>query len=119
MRISGTHLVLSATDLSNFLSCRHRTALEMAEAGGTRHRAKFDDPLLEIMFARGLEHEKAFVESLRSESRHVVDLATVKDREAAIAQTLDAMRAGADVIVQGALSDGRWYGRPDVMRRVE
>ena len=29
------------------------------------------------------------------------------------------MRSGAAVIVQAALSDGRWYGRPDVMRRVE
>jgi hypothetical protein len=37
-------LTLSATDLSNFLSCRHRTALEMAEADGKRHRPKFDDP---------------------------------------------------------------------------
>ncbi len=29
------------------------------------------------------------------------------------------MRCGVDVIVQGALADGQWYGRPDVMRRVE
>jgi predicted RecB family nuclease len=115
----GDGLTLSATDLSNFLSCRHRTALEMAEADGKRHRPKFDDPLLEIMFNRGLEHEKAFVESLRTKSQHIVDLADVKEREAASARTLDAMRAGVDVIVQGALSDGRWYGRPDVMRRIE
>ena len=25
------------------------------------------------------------------------------------------MRSGVDVIVQGALRDGRWYGRPDVL----
>ena len=34
MRTSGNELVLSATDLSNFLSCRHLTGLEMAEARG-------------------------------------------------------------------------------------
>jgi predicted RecB family nuclease len=119
MRKTKDGLTLSATDLSNFLSCRHRTALEMAEADGKRRRPKFDDPLLEIMFKRGLEHEKAFVESLRTESQHIIDLADIKEREAAIARTLDAMRAGVDLIVQGALSDGRWYGRPDVMRRIE
>ena len=36
-----------------------------------------------------------------------------------LARTLDLMRGGADVIVQAALGDGRWYGRPDVMRRVD
>ena len=31
MHLLGTELVLSASDLSNFLSCRHRTALDMAD----------------------------------------------------------------------------------------
>src|SRR2546425_9738117 len=119
MHLSDTELLLSATDLSNFLSCRHLTALEMAAALGKRRRPHWDDPLLEILFERGLAHERAYVASLQAAGRTIVDLADVKERDAAIAQTLDAMRAGADVIVQGALSDGRWYGRPDVMRRVE
>ena len=72
-------LVLSATDLSNFLSCRHRTALEMAEAHGKRRRPKWDDPLLEILFKRGLEHEKAYVESLQAAGRRSVDLSDVKE----------------------------------------
>lgn len=112
MQVSGTELALSATDLSNFLSCRHRTALEIAEADGKRHRPKFDDPLLEILFKRGLEHEKAYVASLQTDGRQIVDLADVKNRDAAIARTLDAMRSGVDVIIQAALRDGRWYGRP-------
>src|SRR6266481_6284881 len=29
------------------------------------------------------------------------------------------MERGAEVIAQGALSDGEWFGRPDVLRRVE
>jgi uncharacterized protein len=118
MQLSGTELVLSATDLSNFLSCRHLTALDMAAALGKRRRPHWDDPLLEILFARGLAHEKAYVASLQAQGRKVVTLAEVKERDAAVAQTLDAMRSGADVIVQGALRDGRWYGRPDVLQRV-
>ena len=35
MRPNGESLIGSATDLSNFLSCRHLTALEMAVARGS------------------------------------------------------------------------------------
>ena len=119
MRHGTNEIESSATDLSNFLSCRHRTALEMAEARGRRRRPKWDDPLLEILFKRGLEHEKAYVESLRSDGGKIISLGDLKERDAAVAQTLDSMRSGADVIVQAALRDSRWYGRPDVMRRVE
>jgi predicted RecB family nuclease len=119
MRDAGGHLVLSATDLSNFLSCRHRTALEMAAARGTRRKPKWDDPLLDLLFKRGLEHEKAYVESLQADGRQIVSVAELKDPDAGVGQTLAAMRAGADVIVQAALREGCWYGRPDVMQRVE
>ncbi len=91
----------------------------MAEAEGRRKRPKWDDPLLEILFKRGLEHEKSYVESLQSDDRRIVELADIKERDAVVAQTLDAMRSGADVIVQAGLRDDGWYGRPDVMRRVE
>src|ERR1700722_5834656 len=119
MRVIESVLVLSATDLSHFLSCRHLTALDMAAAQGKLRRPSWDDPLLELLFKRGLDHEKAYVGSLQTHGRHLVDLTDVKERDAAVAGTLDAMRSGADVIVQAALRDGRWYGRPDVMRRVE
>ena len=118
MRNTDGALTLSATDLSNFLSCRHRTALEMAEAVGKRHRPHWEDPLLDILFKRGFEHEKAYVQSLQATGLQIVDLADVKERAAALAQTLDAMASGVDAVVQGALGDGRWYGRPDAMRRV-
>jgi predicted RecB family nuclease len=118
VRLAGGSLILSATDLSNFLSCRHRTALEMGEARGKHPLPWWDDPLRDILFQRGLEHEKAYVESLRAAGRDVVQLADLDSAEA-IARTLDLMRSGADVIVQAALGDGRWHGRPDVLRRVE
>ena len=44
----GTELILSATDLANFLGCRHRTALDMAVAYGARKRPYFNDPLLDL-----------------------------------------------------------------------
>lgn len=79
----------------------------------------WEDPLLELLFKRGLEHEAKYVESPRTDGRRIVDLSDVNGREEKLKQTLDAMRGGADVIVQGALRDGRWFGKPDVMQRWE
>jgi predicted RecB family nuclease len=119
MHLSATELLLSATDLSNFLSCPHLTALSMGVAHGKPGPPKYDDPLLQILFQRGIDHEKTYVASLQPARRQIVDLADVRDSDAAVARTRDAMRSGADVIVQGALRDGRWQGRPDLLQRVE
>ena len=119
MRKISDQIVLSATDLSNFLNCRHLTALELGEARGKRSRPQFYDPVLEALFARGLEHERQYVEGLESAGRRIVNLAEIKDRTEAVARTVNAMRAGADAIVQGALEDGNWYGRPDVLLRTD
>jgi uncharacterized protein len=112
-------LVLSATDLSSFLNCRHRTALELGEARGKRSRPYFHDSVLEALFARGLEHERRYVESLQTPGRHIVHLGDLKDRTEAVVGTLNAMRSGADAIVQSALQDGNWYGRPDVLLKIQ
>lgn len=117
VRASGSDLVLSATDLSNFLGCRHRTAIEMLEARGQRRRPYHDDPLLELLFQRGIDHEQSYVASLREAGRQIVDLSG--DASEATRRTLEAMRSGAEVIVQGAFSEALWFGRPDVLRRVD
>ncbi len=119
MRLVDGRLSVSPTDLANFLACRHRTALELGEARGKRTRPQWSDPLLEILWKRGLEHERGYVAALESTHQPVVDLADVRDRDEAIARTLDTMRAGVDIIIQAALSDGRWYGRPDVLLKVD
>jgi uncharacterized protein len=123
MRVFDSAFDLSASDLSSFLSCRHRTALDMAEALGLRKRPYFgEDPLLQLLIERGLEHEAAYVNTLRAEGLSVVDLSAIgrsSHRRELIDATLSAMRAGADVIVQGGLLGDRWFGKPDIMRRVK
>src|SRR5687768_4832521 len=119
MRLINSELSLSATDLAGFLACRHLTALEMGMAQGTRKRPFFEDPLLEILFARGLAHERSYVASLQGAGKRITDLSEIKNRDDALRATVEAMHGGAEVIVQGALRDGRWYGRPDIMQRLE
>jgi len=111
---------LSATDLSHFLSCRHLTALDLAVIHRAREKPhRPDDPLLELLWKRGMDHEKAYVETLRRDGREVLDLNGIPRNQAdqAIAQTLDAILAGADVIVQAALRHESWFGYADMLVR--
>jgi uncharacterized protein len=118
LRSSGTTIELSASDLSQFLGCRHRTALDLAVAHGQREAPTWVDPVMLVLQQRGLDHERGYADALRAEGLVVVDLAE-QGGDDAVARTLDAMRAGANVILQPALRNGRWFGRPDVLRRVE
>ena len=90
----------------------------MEAAASVRKRPYFDDPLLELLFARGAEHEKAHIDSLRKAGYEALDLNHLMDRDEQVAATLAAMRAGTDVIVQGALRQEQWFGRPDLLRRI-
>jgi predicted RecB family nuclease len=118
MRYSGSTLSLAATDLSNFLGCRHRTALEMESAAGTLYKPFLDNPLLQLLRQRGVEHEQQHLQTLRNSRREVVDLSDAANSRDPVDATLAAMRAGADVIYQGALQDEQWYGRPDLLIRI-
>jgi predicted RecB family nuclease len=119
MHLHGRDLVLSATDLSNFLSCRHRTALDMAAAHGARAYPRVDDPLLELLWQRGRDHEKRYVDSLRGGGATFAELTGVDDPVEHLEMTLEEMHKGTHTIVQGGLSDGHWFGKPDILRRVE
>jgi uncharacterized protein len=119
MKLFEDHLSLSPTDLSYFLGCRHRTALELSVAHGIRRRPAWNDPLLEVLFELGRDHERRYVASLATSGARLVDLSDRHRRDEAIARTLEAMHLGVDVIVQAALGSGRWYGRPDILLKID
>jgi len=112
MKILGDRLALSATDLSSHLGCHHLTQQNLRAARGELKRPYFDDPTLEVLREKGIEHEAQYLQHLKSQGLSVIELpehaATPKD-------TLAAMHEGADVIFQAALDDGRWRGRADFL----
>ena len=80
----------------------------MAAASGKLKRPQNDDPRLDALFKRGLDHEAAHVASLKARgASSVVELGEVKDRIQAVSGTVEAMKAGADVIVQAAVGNAR------------
>ena len=118
MRADSSSIALSASDLSWFLGCRHRTALDLAVAQRLRVAPSCVDPALVVLQQRGLQHERGYVDSLRGREFGVVDLSACSIGEA-VGRSVDAMRAGVDIIVQPGLHEGRWFGRPDILRREE
>ncbi len=117
MRSTDETIELSASDLSHFLGCRHRTALDLAVAHGQREAPRWIDPLVVVLQQRGLDHERGYADGLRAEGLEVVDLSPF-DGDDVVTRSLGAMHAGMDVILQPAFRKGRWFGQPDVLRRV-
>jgi predicted RecB family nuclease len=111
-------LQLSASDLVNRLNCRHLTALDLSVANGVLPRPRVWDPVLAILAERGSAHERNYVDHLRCAGHQVVEVPGKGIDSAAVRKTLDAMRAGIEIITQGALLSGAWSGRVDVLRRV-
>jgi uncharacterized protein len=108
MKLDGSHVTLSATDLAKHLACRHLTSLDLRAARGEIKRPYRDDPALEALIQRGYRHEADYLAHLTGRGR------TISNQP-----TLDAMRSGADVIVQAELQNGIWHGRADVLLRVD
>jgi uncharacterized protein len=117
------YLVVSPTDLTRFLACHHLTRLDLEVARGLRAAPGRPGEALELLFARGLAHEREYLAGLRAQGRSV----TVIDLErfgtgraglrAAEQATVEAMAAGADVVYQATLFDETWRGHADFLLR--
>jgi predicted RecB family nuclease len=118
LKVGGT-IHLSASDLVGHLNCRHLTSLDLAVANGKLAKPYIHDPLLEILTERGALHEQAYVDHLKAKGLSIIAVDGVGVDASSVRQTLNAMRAGAQIITQGALQAGVWGGRADILRRVE
>ena len=120
MKIVGQQIRLAGSDLSNHLACRHLTTLDLELARGERAEPEWAAPDLKVIQELGLRHEAAYLAHLAAQGLVVENLGHIDHKEEArlLAETLALMDRGAQVIAQGALSDGEWFGRPDVLRRV-
>ena len=119
MKVQLSGIRLAATDLSNHLACRHVTTLDLQVARGERSAPDWAAPDLVVIRERGERHEKAYLGHLaQNEKLTVVNLSTIKDEKELLEETQKCMAQAVEVIAQGALADGEWFGRPDVLRRM-
>ena len=120
MKLAAGQIRLAATDLGNHLACRHLTTLDLQVAQGERDEPDWAAPDLAVIRERGERHEREYLAYLSAQGLTVENLSHIphKEEKRLLDETLALMDRGAEVIAQGALSDGQWFGRPDVLRRV-
>lgn len=93
--------------------------LDLQVARGQRPAPDWAAPDLVVIRELGKRHEGAYLDYLaRQRDTVVVNLSDIKDDQRAFEETARLMAKGLEVIAQGALADGNWFGRPDVLWRV-
>jgi predicted RecB family nuclease len=117
MQIVAGRLLLSASDLVNFLGCTHATYLDLRDLTDPVEIPERDDATV-LIFEKGIEHEQRYLAGLKAQAVvEVVGEGFDVDERSAL--TLEAMRAGAEVIYQAALIAPPWLGYADFLERVE
>src|ERR1700719_5147643 len=112
--------MFSATDIVNFLACRHLGVLEHRATAGQLKKPFFPDPSQELLRELGLRHEQNYLHQLESgKGLNVVRIPEALSWTEAEAETTVALHSGADVIYQGTIADGTWGGRSDFLIKVE
>src|ERR1700730_14684359 len=119
MQILDGRLLLSATDLVNFLGCRHATYLDLRDLTEPVEIPARDAATV-LIFEKGIEHEKRHLASLKARGLDVVEVPGEGfDLAERTALTREVMRAGAEMIYQAALVVPAWLGYADFLERVE
>jgi predicted RecB family nuclease len=120
MRYLNGSIFHAAADLNAFLGCSHAAALNLQKLQYPESlpaRAEDDEAAVLIQDA-GHAHEAAYLTQLHGVT-DVVEVASSPDLHTRVEATVEAMRAGAPIIYQGAFLDTPWHGYSDFLRRVE
>jgi predicted RecB family nuclease len=117
MKSVSQQIRLSATDLSNHLACHHLTSLNLQVARGTLKSPDWLAPDAKTIQELGLRHEQRYLRHLKELG---LDVRLIQNEHelGAVEDTLLLMQHGVDVIAQGAMTMRSWFGRPDILRKV-
>lgn len=120
MKLVAEVLRYSATDLANFLACRHLTRLDLAAVGGLATAPVFHDLGVEALARRGEEHEARVLADFEGQGWKIERIPKEgADIPARAEATEGALASDVDVIYQGVLSREKRLGLPDFLIRAD
>ncbi len=117
-KIGDNQYLYSPSDLVHFLSCHHRTVLDFLNLTEAMKKAE-DSATNQLLQKKGFEHEKAYLEQLRSAGKSIVEIPKERKLSERVELTRKAIESGADVIYQAVLLKGSWRGDADFLVRVD
>ncbi|KKL20201.1 hypothetical protein LCGC14_2457840 [marine sediment metagenome] len=115
-------LVFSPSDLNNYLECRHLTQLDLAVANGELEPGEGRSKYSDLIARKGDEHEAAYLQSLKDAGKEVVELPSfngTRSRADVAEATVEAIKAGAEVIYEAAFLGDGWGGYADFLLRTD
>ncbi|MBU0477952.1 MAG: TM0106 family RecB-like putative nuclease [Candidatus Omnitrophica bacterium] len=105
-------MIITATKLYNYIQCPHRVWRDIY--GPQDEKRDEDNLFLQMLWERGVLHEKNIVDKLGS-FKNVTE-GTLDERFCATTQAMDA---GVELIYQGVIKHGNLLGIPDLLKRVD
>ena len=100
----------------NFLGCYHAIVLNFRSS--TEELKKDDSSAGDrLIQQKGLAHEEGYLQTLKNQGKQVTEIPSTLSPSARIRQTIEALRAGAEVVYQAALVQGKWGGYADFLIR--
>src|SRR3954447_988875 len=106
MQLVDDRLLLSASDLINYLECAHLTRLDVEVVRGEKVLDETRTDAADLVARKGDEHERAYLESLRTAGREVVEIESEPGLDGlhrGADRTREAMERGVEVVYQGVL----------------
>src|SRR5438270_4257357 len=98
MQFLEGRLIVSPSDLTGLLECEDLTQQEFGAARGEIKRPDREDPVLDVLSRRGLEHEARHLAGLRAQGLKTVEFTfpdgTIAGLEKAHTETVAAMQEG-------------------------
>src|SRR6266404_1334920 len=101
MQATSSSLVLSPSDLNDYVECPHLTTLALEVARGTRQRPHVPEDHADLLRRKGEEHEAAYLKELHAQGRQIVNAMSPDPWDFATS------------------AQGDWRGRADFLERVD
>lgn len=116
MQKPAGEIVLSASDLSFFAECAHRTWLDRRHLDHPMEKAD-DDDQAKLIQGKGYDHEERFFAMLKEGAETCVEIGADWPLERKLEVTRAAILDGAEVIYQATLKRGNLMGHADFLVR--
>ena len=74
MQATNSRLVLSPSDLNDYVECPHLTTLALEVARGTRRRPHVPEDHVDLLRRKGEGHEAAYLAELRARGHQITNV---------------------------------------------